>query len=147
MWIFTRDGFFSVTTDKRTNGENVMVRARVRGDLENLQTVIDSQDLEFPPILESERADYRYRMIIPRLWWVGYVAQAAQDIDYTNVKGTLAPKEDPKRHTAMLKVWSAMYALQPGGRRGWDLAEWDRLPDVPDDDEDWDDDRLWEDEL
>lgn len=141
MWIFTRDGFFSTTTDKRTDGANVMVRARVREDLERLVKAIDGPTLE-PlelEILESKRADYRYRVVMPRGHWVAYVANAAMDIDYTNVKDTLAPtKTDPVRHGAMMKVWSAMYALQPGGR------SWGSLIHPDDDDDWWKEDSLWE---
>jgi len=145
MWIYTREGFFSVTTDQRTTGDNVMVRARVREDLEPLIKAIDSPTLA-PlqlEIIESKRADYRYRVVMPRGHWVAYVANAAMDIDYTNVKDTLAPmKTEPERHRAMLKCWSAMYALQPGGRY------WGPLTD-PDDDDDWwldDDEFQWEEE-
>lgn len=136
MWIFTKDGFFSVTYNKRDDDGTLMVRARVREDLERVRLLL-GLDAE---VIESKRSDYRYRLIMSRGAWEIYVSQAVRDIDYTNVKDTLAPmKTDPERHRAMLKCWSAMYALQPGGRRGWDLDEWNLLPDA-----DWPDDDEWE---
>ena len=118
MWIFTREGFFSVTDNRRDETtKTVMVRARVKDDLIRLIEQIADQTEE-PSIIETPTADYRYRIVIPRKVWGEYLRLAAMTLDYTNVKGTLAPT-DP-RHTAMRKCWDARGALQPGGPYGQD---------------------------
>lgn len=147
MWIFTKDGFFSTTLNERPSEPGtLMVRARVEDDLKRLITTLgtktDTGQLGLK-IIETPRADYRYRIILPRWAWTVYLTIASDGIDYTNVKDTLAPmKTEGPRHTAMMKVWSAMYALQPGGRR------WGSLIHPTDDDWSWDevddDDEWWD---
>lgn len=112
MWIFTRDGFFSVTQNTRTDDNTLMVRARVETDLEKfLQRIkLDTE------IIETPKSDYRYRVIVPRGLWVKYLTEMVGDLDYTNVKDTLAPmKTEAQRHSAMMGCWTAMARLQPGG--------------------------------
>ena len=58
MWIFTKDGFYSVIKDKYCTEGELMVRARLRIDLERLLAKLDS-DAE---ILVIKQADYRYRV-------------------------------------------------------------------------------------
>ena len=113
MWIFTREGFFSVTDNKRdVTGNTVMVRARVKGDLAKLIVAIGSH----PEIIETPKADYYYRAILTRREWAEYLTNTVMQLDYTNVKGTLAPTGE--RHTAMMRCWDAMGELQPGGPYG-----------------------------
>ena len=107
MWIFTKDGFYSAIKDKYCNEGELMVRARVRIDLERLLAKIDS-DAE---ILVIEQADYRYRVKLKTYQWVKYVGNAAADIDYDNVKGTVTWHE-PNRSTAYHDCWQALYRLQ-----------------------------------
>lgn len=96
-----------------------MVRARVRADLDRLATKLEAANVKLDPVIESSPlADYRYRLIVPRGAWGEYLVSAANDIDYTNVKDTLAPmKTESLRHKAMMACWSAMHALQPS--RPW----------------------------
>lgn len=107
MWIFTNEGFFSVV-EVRDNSDELMVRARRRGDLEAFIRV--SAASPDTTIIETKHADYRYRVIVPRDAWVEYVAQAARGIDYTNVKATIGRGHE--RHQAMMQVWHAMRQLQ-----------------------------------
>lgn len=112
-----------------------MVRARVESDLEKLidriNTKYDAEILGIK-IIETVMSDYRYRVIMPRWAWAEYLTMSADDIDYTNVKDTLAPSTDPDRHTAMVKCWSAMYALQPGARPQYGYGSlWDVYSDDP----------------
>lgn len=124
-----------------------MVRARVEDDLKRLLARIKTRypDTDLKrwkvEIIETKRADYRYRLIIPRHVWSWYLTLVADEIDYTNVKDTLAPmKTEGPRHKAMMSVWSAMYALQPGGRAWGSL-----VADHDDRDDDWwKDETLWE---
>lgn len=163
MWTFTRDGFYSVTKNTRDDDDTLMVRARVEADLERfvkrIGTRFDPEMLE-AKIIETPKSDYRFRVIVPRWVWGEYLTMMVDDLDYSNVKDTLAPmKTEKERHSAMMGCWTAMARLQPGGAYGgrlglhseWDgpLAQlpvggsgygslWDRYGDdmEPDDDED-----------
>ncbi len=103
-----------------TSGKTLMVRARVEHDLERfLERADDLWTSDMPgdmEIIETARSDYRYRVIVPREVWGEYLMLTTMDLDYTNVKGTIAP--EPARHSAMMSCWSAMGNLQPGGPYG-----------------------------
>lgn len=107
MWIFTKDGFYSAVKDKYCVEGEVMIRARVKIDLERLLEKIDND----AKILVFEQADYRYRVKIKAYQWVKYVAKEAADIDYDNVKDTITWHE-PSRSTAYYDCWQALYRLQ-----------------------------------
>lgn len=112
MWIFTKEGFFSVVATSEP--DELMVRARVREDLENYIDFMGA--VPGPEIIETPHADYRYRIITARDEWAEYVSAAASDLDYTNVKGTIG--RGAARHRAMMRVWGAMGNLQDGGPYG-----------------------------
>lgn len=107
MWIFTKDGFFSAVKDKYCDDSDLMIRARLKIDLERMLEKIDSK----AEILVIEQADYRYRVKIKAYQWVKYVGSEAADIDYDNVKGTITWHE-PNRSTAYQECWQALYRLQ-----------------------------------
>ena len=84
MWLFSRDGFYSAVKDKYCNDGELMIRARIKVDLERLLEKIESDD----EILTFGHADYRYRVKIKAYQWIKYVAKEAADIDYDDVKDT-----------------------------------------------------------
>lgn len=81
-----------------------MVRARVKGDLEEVfghdQTVFTTPE-----------NDYRYRMILNKSYVSEVIKQKLQSIDYYNFKASI-PTADYSRKAAYSKVWSVMYDLQ-----------------------------------
>ncbi|TWU23669.1 hypothetical protein [Bythopirellula polymerisocia] len=101
MWIFTKHGFFSAVCSRQGNGEHgqpidlnrIMVRARVRDDLETLQK-------RFPELLadcqiqESADTDYAFRLFLPKVTWVEVVAGLADETDYDNFKSEVAQHQD-----------------------------------------------------
>jgi hypothetical protein len=126
MWIFTRDGFFSIVRHRDDPG-SFLVRARVREDLERAFggagcDQCDGGKTDFAALLgkpcpscgiqELADADYRFRGSVSELRVRNYLTNAVTDIDYeTNVKGNLDQGE-PDRHRAMMNVWDAMYDVQ-----------------------------------
>jgi hypothetical protein len=100
MWLFTTDGFMSVVS-KDCEPHQLLVRARVRGDIERA----------FPgaKVTETRKADYRYRTVVAREALVAYLTRQARDLDYENFKDTVT---DQERHDAYLQVWSAMHRMQ-----------------------------------
>jgi hypothetical protein len=99
VWVMTTDGFFSAVAH-RTRPDDVMIRARVRDDLERA----------FPEaeILADEKADYPYRVIVGRGVWGAYLAHAAVTISYDNFKSAIT---EQKRHNVYLSVWAVLRRL------------------------------------
>lgn len=131
MWIFNTTGFFSVVKH-RDEGDFMLVRCRTKSDAESF-----AKFCGFLPdaVQEDEKADYRWRVKAKRDDVVRFVGDAVLKIDYdTSVKDAL-DQGDPVRHRAMLKVWTAMMALQDG-EQPWhaiyeDDAEFTAGGDVP----------------
>lgn len=100
MWIFLTDAMFSVVEDKN-NRDQLMVRARLQGDLERY----------FPgePVHELENADYRFRVFVRRDLVARMLFSAVRDIDYPDFKSRV---ENDARHKAYYDVWSAMQRAQ-----------------------------------
>ena len=113
MWVFTKQGFYSVVIDNYCNYGELMVRSRVRVDLERLIEKIASDNGGGfkADILTLDSAEYRYRVKIKAYQWVKYVAKAAADIDYESVKDTITWHE-PERSTAYYGCWQALYTWQ-----------------------------------
>jgi hypothetical protein len=108
MWIFTKDGFFSVVKDNYCGEGELMVRSRVKKDLERflVKTGLSSN------IITLAEADYRYRIKVKKEAWSKYCAQEADGIDYSNVKGTIAPYSEPERADAYYGCWNHLNTFQ-----------------------------------
>lgn len=108
MWIFTTDGFYSVVHDRYCSPGEVVIRARVRRDLEAIRHFFDD-----PEILEFHQADYRFRMIVDKGCFEDYLLEKAIGLDYNNFKNEVATVDgDPARLRALHEVWAAMHRLQ-----------------------------------
>lgn len=100
MWICTNKSFLSVVAD-RDNDDNLLVRARMNGHIENV----------FPDanVFTMEDADYKYRALICRSEVQRAMTDQISKIDYDNFKNSVGNRQ---LHDAYLKIWSVMYALQ-----------------------------------
>jgi hypothetical protein len=122
MWIFTKYGFFSAVCARQGDGshsqptdpDRIMVRARVRGHLEQLKS-------KFPEVLSesgiqvSKSTDYAYRMFIPKSVWVEVISALAEETDYDNFKSEVAKYEGrtgAEYEHALHAVWDVMHRLQ-----------------------------------
>jgi len=97
MWIFVNDAFLSIVQHNRRK-TMMMVRARVRGDIE---TVFPGARVSVTP-----QHDYPFRAVISRKAVVSAMATEVNRIDYYNFKNSVAEDD---RHDAYFKVWTAMY--------------------------------------
>lgn len=122
MWLFTKHGFYSVVAH-RDEPDMVLVRARIKSDLEALVAVARSLDINEPlDIKETPRADYAYRIFMPRRVWNVLAAHLTAAIDYPNFKA--AVHGDGVRDNAYMSIWRVMVNLQDSIRdmrplRGW----------------------------
>ncbi len=114
MWTFTRYGFYSTVQARDATGKYELpgvlsVRARLRSHLEALTERFP----EFLPpagaIIETWRADYRYRLLVDRYDWADVVSELAREIDYTNFKNECP---DPDYHKWLNSVWGAGFRAQ-----------------------------------
>lgn len=100
MWVFLSDSFLSIVAH-RTKPGVLLVRARVRGDIERA----------FPGTRakRTPTADYLFRAEIPSIAVGTAIAAQVDAISYDNFKGSVS---DPARHSAYMRVWSDMSAYQ-----------------------------------
>lgn len=104
MWLFTKHGFYSATRSKTTKGF-MQIRARCRGDLENLQQRFGLSG----KIIETPEADYRWRILCRPSTWEMLAVKLAQDVDYSNFKNSVG---DDQHDKPLMAVWSAMHRFQ-----------------------------------
>jgi hypothetical protein len=108
MWLVTKEGLFSIV-HKDCKQDEVMVRSRVRVDLENLLKKIYSK----AKIIEGAGTDYQFRCIVPRDDLAEYLVEYVTMMDYGNFKNTI-PDNDRIRHSAYYGIWSSGAALRDG---------------------------------
>lgn len=110
MWIFTVFGFYSVI-EHRDDKKLVLIRARIKGDLERLRDryfKTEKGEVRLGEITCTPAADYPYRALA----WKDEFAQAmmhmAEDVNYTNFKSAVSKESSWERHDLYMKVWSIM---------------------------------------
>lgn len=103
MWVFMNDAFFSVVKDREVE-TGVVVRARIRGDLENVFGSNHS-------VMETEDSDYRFRMFLDQEFVANVIAERVGNINYDNFKNSI-DKRDFERKSYYTKVWSVMFDWQ-----------------------------------
>ena len=113
MWIFCKLGFFSAV-EHRERPDNLLIRARFKGDLERLIGAMTKEERELicgnPKVEITPDADYRYRMECPKIWFSEVLREQAEEIDYDNFKN--AVHEGTARDGAYMDVWRALWAAQ-----------------------------------
>jgi hypothetical protein len=125
MWVFTQRGFVSVVeydpkVDKHagspfkglTNrrGSHVLVRSRVRNDLEDVRRVVPNMR-----IYDDNSADYKYRAVIKRKDFNKWLTLSADEIDYDSHFKEAAQKNSKGatgRYSAYMGVWGILNRLQ-----------------------------------
>ena len=111
MWTFTIDGFYSVVQDRDDPG-TLIVRARDEGDIRRFALAV-APVLPFKPrVMHTTRADYEWRMPVPRSVWADYLTAATFDLNYTNFKEAVAARNAPGRAGLYSRVWATMMELQ-----------------------------------
>lgn len=109
MWLATTIGFFSATVSAE-DPSKIQIRARERKDLETLKDVLGLG----AEVLETPRADYRYRVIIEPEQFPRILEALAAMVDYSNFKDAVKanPDQAHKVH-AYHRVWATMKQFQP----------------------------------
>lgn len=109
MWLFTTVGFFSVVRDNKADGQGLLVRARVREDLEQLR---EKYLPELGKTTHDSTRDYPYRAKCSHDAFAQAAARIALEIDYSNFKGEVARKQGWDREKLYSQVWSVMLGAE-----------------------------------
>jgi hypothetical protein len=98
--------------DKENLSSHVLVRARIKEDLDALKTY-DPDAIE----TEDKTADYQYRLVMRRTAYATYMYDKVMTLDYkSHVKETIdrrAPKVAGGRYQALSAIWRACVEWQP----------------------------------
>ncbi len=100
MWVFTRQGFFSVVRD-RTRPTFRWVRTRDRAHLELLKRQFKLK----AKIVDTPDADYPFRILLHRQVFEAIFSTLAENINYPNFKGSVA---EPRYSKGLRWTWMAM---------------------------------------
>ncbi len=121
MWVFTRYGFVSIACARKKDGsldeDTVMVRARARKHLENLQERFPDSALGKADILTGAGTDYRFRLIVPKAEWASLLSQLAMEQTWPNFKNEASRCAGLKKVSGMYvhalhEIWAIMADLQ-----------------------------------
>jgi hypothetical protein len=110
-------GFYSIASASRPDGsldsQTVMIRARLKDHLQNLQrrfpVLADTKIITLPNV------DYRHRIVVPKTVWVGVLSGLAEEMEWSNFKNQVARyqgKPGAAYSTALHRVWEVMERLQ-----------------------------------
>lgn len=129
MWLLTKHGMYSVVSPD-PDSTDVVVRARVRKDLERLLRAFPETPRGKFRILKTENRDYGYRVIMPKADFTYFAFALASEIDYTNFKAEVA-RTDPRRAALYEQIWGILLRLQKFG--WWSQSGVDSFSDRRDD--------------
>lgn len=127
MWIFTRYGFFSIACANKTDGtidpDNLMVRARLHEHLVSLKDRFPESEIGNAEILSWDGRDYKYRIILSKVAWVGALTEMAAEQTWSNFKNEASRFSRAKKMAhayvdSLHQIWEVMYRLQAQGQRG-----------------------------
>ena len=103
MWLFTSSGFISIV---EKDADRLAVRAR---DSLSLSSLAQSYGVE---IRSTPTADYPYRIFITKDQFKNWLSNQPGQIDYKNFKSEVSITRGKNFANALLKVWSAMHAIE-----------------------------------
>lgn len=100
MWIYLNNSFLSIVKPQGSHPGVLLVRSRVRQDIENL----------FPDaeIVSTPTRDYPFRALVAVEQVKAVITNRILSIDYDNFKASV---QDDDRHDIYSRVWSATRGL------------------------------------
>ncbi len=117
MWLVTTDGFLSVAQnlDSIGAGVTILVRGRVRADLEHLADFVARHGSR-PAVTETPLSDYGYRLTTSREMFASYLTEQVGALNYPNFKNEVA-LADPRRARIYARVWEVLRDLRELGAK------------------------------
>ncbi|MBP9014030.1 MAG: hypothetical protein KBG22_10515 [Smithella sp.] len=111
MWLYLKTGFYSIVHKPPCKQDELLVRARAKEDIARLQDLLKNRYQFEGQVIDSPKADYAYRMIVPREIFALVMLNAVIKLKYDNFKNTVHVK-DFQRHDAYMRCWEAMNKWQ-----------------------------------
>ncbi len=110
MWLGTVEGWFSIVKH-REEADTFMVRARVKGDLENLRALAGIGQ----EVVATPHADYPFRLIVTGAQVLDVLAKLGEGITYSNYKSEVGKRPGQRaKLNAYHKVWEVMTHVEEG---------------------------------
>ena len=109
MWLFTTVGFFSIV--RKPGTAYLTVRARARGDLENLRARYLA---DLSPSFALPASDYPWRATVTHEAFARAAAAMVMDVTYDNFKDQVRKTQGSARAHAYHDVWAAVGNLKDG---------------------------------
>ena len=102
MWLFTRDGFYSVVARDGV----VVIRTRSHLALRRLRDKLQLPD----PILVGAGTDYKYRICVEWQTWIAVATSLASEVTYPNFKQATEDRQGPRSAyvRALHDVWARL---------------------------------------
>lgn len=107
MWLATERGFYSVVinTQSKSQGSEILIRARKKSDLENLNTG--------RKIHISKKKDYAYRIFVSRQIFLRILLDLGSELQYSNFKGHIEGIPNQKDKVPFYsQIWHVMNEYQ-----------------------------------
>lgn len=111
MWVMSKRGFFSISKPDHVGADEVVIRARVRADLVELQRLGFVTDIQDTPT-----ADYPHRATVKATALAAWLGMEAMTLDYSNFKATIGAR-DPVRAALYARIWEVGVQLTTALRR------------------------------
>lgn len=118
MWIATTRGFYSIVQNYH-NPTKLLVRARLKGDLERLKEIAPT----LSKVEETRGRDYRWRAEIDRAGYALLLTRLASEIAYGNFKEEAGKKLSRRHHDGYAAIWTDMYLQQEAEKNDADKVE------------------------
>lgn len=150
MWIFTQDGFCSVTQGAKhphlfewepegfslEREEYLLIRTRDSESMENVKLRVTLAGIEPPEgewtgtIWTLDNSDYEHRMLMPRHLWAKLLEWHGANLTYPSFKTHLSkawteqygPHVGRQRSIALMETWCTMKDYWPTDKWHWDWS-------------------------
>lgn len=106
MWLMTKVGYFSVSTNVYGAVGGIAIRGRVREDLLALKEMMGWTDVQ-APLVDTPTADYPYRLIVSFGNWLSACVALGSGVDYPKFK-PVVKAVNPRRESTYLNVWALL---------------------------------------
>jgi len=104
MWLFTKQGFFSVVS-KDFSKDEILIKTRSKNDLINLcqKLKIDTEKVQ------EDFDNYPFQLVVKKDIFISYLSDYVYEIDYESVQDNIIVDKDNERKKAYKTIWQAMY--------------------------------------
>lgn len=104
MWLFTKNGFVSVVSNRA--GDGLVVRARDKRALDGISESVGVL------VAKSPKSDYPYRVFVSKEDFLSWISSAVTDLDYTNFKSKVGQTRGSQYSDALHEVWATMHHVE-----------------------------------